>query len=1611
MVMNKIKTAGTLTVQSLTLILVSILCTFWMQGTAVHAMHSADPSIVPLYSSTQKSSLSTPVKQLPRAKPIKGEDKPGQLRRHLQKALANLDRIQATSNRPVKQSSKQISSAFVGRDDKTDGPFFQATRDELDVRYRSLAGTPRQIKVQGAISGERTTRAKLQLALDNVAGGPQRDKQTALSFLRNRKKLLRLSDPDQEMKLIRYWRDDLGRRHLRYAQMYEGILVWPAQLNVHLDPDGNVDLMNGAYSATPRRLILEPVFENDEARAVAREAVPSGFDAKKIDSQLIIYAPGSKVMRLAWKVEILVSPKADWLVVVDALNGNILERYNQIKTNLVEGSGIDLLNKTRRLQLWSEKHEFHLIDTSKAMYESGSVPLEPDKTKGAIYVFDKKNNELETDGNIEAAIVSSELADSKWLKDGVSLAYNLSQSYDYFKQVHNRSSIDGQGGNILGFIRVGDNFQNAFWTSEYNAMFFGDGKPYAAALDIVAHELTHGITSFSSNLVYRDQPGALNEALSDVFGEMVEARTTGSTDWINGSVFDEIDGRSLKDPSSVEIISGQGYYYPSRMSEYYHRGSPLLEMLQDEDYGGVHINMTIISHAFYLLAAGLEDAIGRTKAARIFYRAQTIHVLSNSQFIDMRLACIQSAEELYGENSQVIQSVGQAFDAVEIFDDQSKPVPEPIPPISSEDSYIFVARDSAYQDNYLARREAALDDGEYGSWLSTYPVNRARPSVSGDGEIAFYADAYEDACFISTSGEGGESCLEMYGEIYSVSMSPDKEIYGFVLRDYLGEPTNDIMIIDLRPGGESRIFELVAPGTEGYAVDTVVHADAMDFTSDNRYLVYDAYNILRLNDGTAMGVWSIYAIDLETEQTIALIPPSPKYDIGYPSLSQTTNHLLTWDRYHSASGVSTIYAGSLITGNGSVVAKVNGSYGVPCYNGDDTSIVFNRIDSGTPTGFSMYRQAIARDGYTPIGSAFPDLYDAEFGVIYRRGSFSAPEPDIAVSSQHLDFGEIYLNETRKLSLDIENIGGSDLRIDGIAISGPNPEAFSLTGGCNGQNLSAGASCTMTVVFSPATLGTRLATLHIESNDPDTPALDIYLSGLCVQDIRDTDNDGIPDSDEDTNGNGRVDPGETDPNLSDTDGDGLQDGTELGLTLDDIGSGTEETLFQPDLDPETTTNPLNPDTDSDGFSDSQEDDNLNGRLDPGETDPSPSTSSLFFPHVASNTTWETEIAVINDDNIPVQGRLRAYTDSGDKILPVLNISLSAHGRKQLLIGESFDHPKEIGSIVFSSDSDQVRGYMTFGHREKYRTSVPAVLKANRSRISIPHIASNKNWWTGIALFNTSYVNRAVTITFSNKESKVILLPAGGHRSFTVRSLFDGRPQTRIRSGFITKASGVVGLELIGNKDTLSGVLLTDKTATTLYYPHVAANNRWWTGIVGYNPSSSPISLKVSCYDQKGDFLSRQDIQIEGYEKYIGTASSLGLSEKTAWFKIQSPTPMIGFELFGMDNLLAGYSAVDLEKFQGLFPRKKNNGWTGISLINTGANRAEIALSAYTDQGREIAAEQLSVASYAKILDKPENIFSEDISRATYIRYSSTEPVIGFQLNGSADGSMLDALPGL
>ena len=850
---------------------------------------------------------------------------------------------------------------------------------EVSVVLRPLAGTPRQIK------GE-----VLQQVQPSMGAGSDSQLTTARTFLRTNCDLMRLDDPHAELVLVRRQTDELGRTHLRFQQEYQGVPVWPADVIVHLNPAGHVDVMNGVFVPTPKKLGTVPVLDAAAAAEYARTVLTDGAEAEVSASELIIYAPGDTPPRLAWKLELAIDLTSRWLVVIDAVTGAELTAYSLVMHQNIAGSGVDLFGRTRPLNVWQQDGLFWMVDTSKQMFDPNSDPSE----RGVIWIYDAQNQPPTSDpesivNNIPPALVAnSRSSTSGWLRDAVSASYNFSEVYDYYQERHNLDSLDGRGASIHAIVRLGRNHANASYIPGLNLMLFGDALPFAGALDVVGHELTHGVIYHSANLIYQNQPGALNEAFADIFGEMIEARTAGRPDWLIGQALG--DRRFMRNMANPAALTFDGHRpYPTKMSEFFYT---------HEDEGGVHVNSSIINRAYYLLAAGLDGAIGLRAAERIFYRALTVHLVQNSQFVDARLACIQAAEELFGPESVQARKTVEAFDAVEISD-SAPPTPDPpdIPSVRGPDSTLFV-----YQDEFgnfrLGRREDALGDEAHGSQLATAIVAAARPSVSRNGEFAVFVNAQNDLCSIGTDG-GGEYCFGFPGLVHSVAMSPDSQLFGFVLLDAQGNSDNRISVIDLG-ADEPKTFTLRAPAYDGPGTNTILQADAMDFTLNGQWLVYDALNAVAFSDGSRLRQWSLYALHLNTGRNLALIPPIRGLDIGFPALSQTSDNLLSFDVFDVARNQSTVYAANLNTGELATIATVAGSFGVPGYTGDDTAIVFTQRDPSVPLGFSLFRQPLATDHITPQGPASMWLRNADYGVIYRRsGLIGALENPLSGSFQ------------------------------------------------------------------------------------------------------------------------------------------------------------------------------------------------------------------------------------------------------------------------------------------------------------------------------------------------------------------------------------------------------------------------------------------------------------------------------------------------------------------------------------------------------------------------------------------------------------------------------------
>jgi bacillolysin len=807
------------------------------------------------------------------------------------------------------------------------------------------------------------------------AAGPGNAERTAREFLRANRELMRLDDPDAELKLESSERDETGAAHLKFSQWFRGVPVWPSGLSVHLDPQGNVESVDGAYAPTPVGTGINPALTIEAAVAQAKGGASNWKNGVSKESVLVIYAPLNKEPRLAWKFSFSTSFFDSWIFIVDATDGQILNRLSQTPDVHVVGSGQDLAAQQRNINLWSATGKYFMIDTTKQSFNPAFDPIQ--NPHGAISIFDARQA---TQAELKTVFLIESVAADNWLPEAVSALFNFGQTYDYFFERHGRNSIDGNGANVQAVVRVAQ-MANAFWSGDLKMMFFGDALPYAGALDVVGHELAHGVTQSSADLIYELQSGALNEAMSDIFGEMVEARAVGRADWQIGTDLGQII-RNLKNPGALQI-GGLNRPYPSKMSEYLD-----LPNSSDGDHGGVHINSVIIGRAFYLLAEGLDGAIGLQDAAQIFYRCLTQRLQRQSQFIDARLGCIASAEALFGVGSTQARKTAEAFDVVEIFGAPPTPEPTPLPPVQGPDSTLLISFNPVFDGMALGRRETVFNDPIDGVALVN-SVKQARPAVSGDGSIAVFADGASDVCFVRTDDPSTLVCAGVAGAVHSVAMSPDANFVAFVLRDpATGEADNKINVLNLAQD-TTKTYELLAPVIDGSPVDTVRMADAMVFTPDGKQLIYDALSEIRFGGGTGVQRWSIFRINLPTDAVTVLVPPVAGLNFGNPNIGRTANRYLTFDAQEVATTNTFIVNMDLFTGDFGIVGTVGSGSGVPSFNGDDTAVVFAAPDTNnfTFTGYSLFRQGLTANRLEAQGEPTLWLADATVGVIYRRGTF------------------------------------------------------------------------------------------------------------------------------------------------------------------------------------------------------------------------------------------------------------------------------------------------------------------------------------------------------------------------------------------------------------------------------------------------------------------------------------------------------------------------------------------------------------------------------------------------------------------------------------------------
>jgi Zn-dependent metalloprotease len=234
----------------------------------------------------------------------------------------------------------------------------------------------------------------------------------------------------------------------------------------------------------------------------------------------------------------------------------------------------------------------------------------------------------------------------------------LGATFETYLKAYGRHSIDGQGLPLNASVHYLQGYNNAFWNGEQMVFGDGDGRiflDFTIPLDVIGHELTHGVTQYSANLDYFGQSGALNESVSDVFGSLIKQYALGQSadqaDWLIGAglLAPGVQGhalRSMKEPGTA--------YDDPRLGKDPQPGSMSGYVTTSQDNGGVHINSGIPNRAFYLVAAALGGNAWE-RAGQVWYDTLTGGSLSaHADFAGFAAVTVAAATARYGEGAEVV---------------------------------------------------------------------------------------------------------------------------------------------------------------------------------------------------------------------------------------------------------------------------------------------------------------------------------------------------------------------------------------------------------------------------------------------------------------------------------------------------------------------------------------------------------------------------------------------------------------------------------------------------------------------------------------------------------------------------------------------------------------------------------------------------------------------------------------------------------------------------------------------------------------------------------------------------------------------------------------------
>jgi Zn-dependent metalloprotease/uncharacterized protein YjdB len=565
-------------------------------------------------------------------------------------------------------------------------------------------------------------------------------KKSAAKFLEENKLLFGINNAAEDLESVDVKTDEIGHTHVKFVQVINGIKVEGSSINVHYDKDGNIVSVNGNLDEEKSVTTLgNETISESKAVEIAKKQY-NYKDLRNVPKAEKVILNKDKKNYETYKVNISFWEPTigNYDVYVEAHSGKVIKKENNIRYDgPVIGSGTDVKGITRSLNLYQVGSLYQMKDIKRLAANS-------------IETYSLNHNNVDAYGNLPSGTLVSnntKYFNSEDYKASVSAHFNAGKVIDFYKKLFNRNSLDNKGMAIKSYTHLGYNFNNAFWTGDEMVYGDGDGSTFtylSGDLDVVGHEMTHGLIDYTADLSYHNQSGALNESMADVFGVLIStydkynvasggAWKFSATDWVVG---DDVYTPSKPGDALRSLSNPTLYNQPDRMGNYEN-----LPDTESGDYGGVHVNSGIPNKAAYLVAS----KIGMEKTAKIYYRALVNYMSSNTDFEVARACLVQAATDLYGASSTAVSAITSSFTSVGIG---QATVSDPYEPNDTFQSASPIRFGTKYQ-SYISRdydfdyyKLNVSNAGSINIVLSDLPYNYVLELYNANGEMLKYSDNY-----------------------------------------------------------------------------------------------------------------------------------------------------------------------------------------------------------------------------------------------------------------------------------------------------------------------------------------------------------------------------------------------------------------------------------------------------------------------------------------------------------------------------------------------------------------------------------------------------------------------------------------------------------------------------------------------------------------------------------------------------------------------------------------------------------------------------------------------------------------------------------------------------